>query len=401
MGLNRRQLIRHGAIGGVILAAVACGGDAASPNAPGADNKEVNSATGKGTPTIAAFTGAPLELKPNEAELFAAAKPEGKVVVYSTTASASAKPLIDDFNARFAGVTLEYQELSSADLFTKFTAEFAAGTESADVVWSSAMDQQMKMVQDGMAGSYQSPEQDKLPQWARYQEPGKMAWGTTLEPFVFLYNKKAIPDAEVPKDHAGLAKFLADKADALKGKVTTYDPEKGGIGYLAMTRDVTNFPGFWDLASAMGKAGVVVSTSTASMIEKVGTGEHAFGYNLVGSEVLPKVKADPATFGMVFPGDYTLGFSRVAFIAKKSKRQNAAKLFLDHLLSKRGQEILAAKSFLYPARTDAEGEATAAALQKQLGDKLKPIPVSAQVLDALDQTKRLDFIGKWQKALGR
>jgi iron(III) transport system substrate-binding protein len=56
---------------------------------------------------------------------------------------------------------------------------------------------------------------------------------------------------------------------------------------------------------------------------------------------------------------------------------------------------------LYPARTDAEGEATAAALQKQVGDKLKPIPVSAQVLDALDQTKRLDFVGKWQKALGR
>ena len=41
------------------------------------------------------------------------------------------------------------------------------------------------------------------------------------------------------------------------------------------------------------------------------------------------------------------------------------------------------------------------ALQKQVGDKLKPIPVSAQVLDALDQTKRLDFVGKWQKALGR
>ncbi|MFM7197272.1 MAG: ABC transporter substrate-binding protein, partial [Chloroflexota bacterium] len=142
-------------------------------------------------------------------------------------------------------------------------------------------------------------------------------------------------------------------------------------------------------------------TSTGTMIEKIGTGEHAFGYNIIGSYVLPKIKADAATYGMVFPTDFTLGFSRVAFIAKKSKRLNAAKLFLDHLLSKRGQDILASKSMLYPARTDAEGEATAAALQKQVGDKLKPIPVSAQVLDALDQTKRLDFVGKWQKALGR
>ncbi|RLT57950.1 MAG: ABC transporter substrate-binding protein, partial [Chloroflexi bacterium] len=54
-----------------------------------------------------------------------------------------------------------------------------------------------------------------------------------------------------------------------------------------------------------------------------------------------------------------------------------------------------------PSRTDAEGEATASGLQKELGDKLKPIPVSNQVLDALDQTKRLAFVEKWQKALGR
>lgn len=407
MAMKRRQLFLHGAISGVVLTAVACGEDAAPAKAPAgggakpADGKEVNSATGKGTPTVAAFTGAPLEMKPNEKELYEAAKSDGKVVVYSTTDSASAKPLVDDFNARFPGITLDYQDLNSTDLFNKFTAEFASGTDSADVVWSSAMDQQMKMVQDGMAGSYQSPEQDKLPQWARYQEPGKTAWGTTLEPFAFVYNKKAIADADVPKDHASLVKFLTEKADALKGKVTTYDPEKSGTGYLAMSRDVANFPAFWDLAAAMGKADAKLYTSTGTMIEKIGTGEHAFGYNIIGSYVLPKIKADAATYGMVFPTDFTLGFSRVAFIAKKSKRLNAAKLFLDHLLSKRGQDILASKSMLYPARTDAEGEATAAALQKQVGDKLKPIPVSAQVLDALDQTKRLDFVGKWQKALGR
>ena len=407
MGIGRRQLFLHGAISGVVLTAVACGEDVApakSPAAGGAkptDGKEVNSATGKGTPTVAAFTGAPLEMKPSEKELFEAAKTEGKVLIYSTTDSASAKPLIEDFNVRFPGVTLDYQDLNSTDLFNKFTAEFASGTESADLVWSSAMDQQMRMVQDGMAGSYQSPEQDKLPQWARYQEPGKMAWGTTLEPFAFVYNKKAIADADVPKDHASLVKFLADKADALKGKVTTYDPEKSGTGYLAMSRDVTNFPAFWDLAAAMGKANTKLYTSTGTMLEKIGTGEHVFGYNIIGSYAIPKIKADGAAYGMVLPTDYTLGFSRIAFIAKKSKRLNAAKLFLDHLLSKRGQDIIASKSLLYAARIDAEGETTATGLQKQVGDKLKPIPVSAQVLDALDQTKRLDFVGKWQKALGR
>ncbi len=405
MGLNRRRILHGSSMGGLLLAAIACGDEGASAkpgsaSKPGA-NTEVNSATGKGTPTVVAFTGAPLEIKASDKELLEAAKPEGKVIVYSTTDSASAKPLIADFNARFPEIKLDYQDLNSTDLFNKFTAESAAGTETADVLWSSAMDQQMKMMQDGLGGSYQSPEADKLPQWAKYQEPGKTAWGTTLEPFAFVYNKKLLPADAVPKDHTALIKLLTEKTDLLKGKVTCYDPEKSGTGYLANSRDVTNFPAFWDLVAALGKADVKLYTSTGTMVEKIQSGEHIFGFNIIGSYILPKLKTDAATLGMVFPQDYTIGFSRVAFIAKKSKRPNSAKLFLDHLISKRGQDILAKQSLLYPSRTDAEGEATAAGLQKELGDKLKPIPVSNQVLDALDQTKRLAFIEKWQKGLGR
>ncbi|MEN9616369.1 MAG: hypothetical protein RL022_1791, partial [Chloroflexota bacterium] len=120
-------------MGGLLLAAIGCGDDAA-PAKPGDAskpdaNKEVNSATGKGTPTVAAFTGAPLEIKASDKELLEAAKPEGKVLVYSTTDSASAKPLIADFNARYPEIKLEYQDLNSTDLFNKFTAESAAGTD--------------------------------------------------------------------------------------------------------------------------------------------------------------------------------------------------------------------------------------------------------------------------------
>ena len=288
MALNRRRILHGASMGGLLLAAIGCGDDAApakpgDASKPGA-NTEVNSATGKGTPTVAAFTGAPLEIKASDKELLEAAKPEGKVLVYSTTDSASAKPLIADFNARYPEIKLDYLDLNSTDLFNKFTAETAAGTDTADVLWSSAMDQQMKMMQDGLGGSYQSPEADKLPQWAKYQEPGKTAWGTTLEPFAFVYNKKLLPADAVPKDHTALIKLLTDKTDLLKGKVTCYDPEKSGTGYLANSRDVTNFPAFWDLAAALGKADVKLYTSTGTMIEKIQSGEHIFGFNIIGSQ---------------------------------------------------------------------------------------------------------------------
>jgi iron(III) transport system substrate-binding protein len=42
---------------------------------------------------------------------------------------------------------------------------------------------------------------------------------------------------------------------------------------------------------------------------------------------------------------------------------------------------------------------TVAGYTKQLGAAAKPIPVSADLLAYLDQTKRLDFIKQWQAAM--
>jgi iron(III) transport system substrate-binding protein len=74
-------------------------------------------------------------------------------------------------------------------------------------------------------------------------------------------------------------------------------------------------------------------------------------------------------------------------------------VFLDHLLSKRGQELVA-KAALFSIRDDVQGEATAASLNKEMGKVLKPIPVGPEILESLDQKKRLDFLKKWQQAIG-
>lgn len=90
--------------------------------------------------------------------------------------------------------------------------------------------------------------------------------------------------------------------------------------------------------------------------------------------------------------------SRVMFISKSAKNPNAAKLWLDYLLSKRGQAILANQSRLYSIRPDVEGETTLAALTREAS--LKPIAVGPGLLVYLDQAKRLEFLKQWQQALG-
>jgi iron(III) transport system substrate-binding protein len=224
------------------------------------------------------------------------------------------------------------------------------------------------------------------------------AYGTTYEPMAIVYNKALVPAGDAPKDHADLTKLLNAKRDAYKGKVTAYDPERSGVGFLLMNRDVATDPASWDLFKAFGAAGSKFYTSAGAMIEKVGSGEHLIAYNIFGSYALLSAKKNP-NLGIVYPSDYTLIATRVAFIPSKARHPNSGKLFLDYLLSKRGQELIA-KAQLFSVRADVEGEATAKAVNEKLGDKVRPIPVSKELLDTLEQTKRLEFMNKWQAALG-
>src|SRR6516225_671539 len=119
------------------------------------------------------------------AQVIAAANKEGKVVIYSALDTKAAQPLIRDFNAVYPNIKVEYNDMNSTELYNRFIAEVASGQGGADVMWSSAMDLQVKLVDEGKAMAYQSPEAKVIPQWANYKNE---AYGTTYEPAVIVYN---------------------------------------------------------------------------------------------------------------------------------------------------------------------------------------------------------------------
>jgi len=358
-------------------------------------NKLVMAAAAVVFSAASAAAQTPQNYSADYAKLVEAAKKEGKLIVYSTTDAASSNALLKDFQTLYPGISLEYSDLNSTELYNRFIAEAAAGSGTADLLWSSAMDLQVKLVADGQALTYASPEIPSLPKWAVWKN---QAYGTTYEPITFIYNKRLVPAEDVPQDHPALLKLLTTKTDAYKGKITAYDPERSGVGYLFVNEDVKYFPQAWDLFKAFGKAGIKVYTSAGAMIERVSSGEHTIAYGIFGSYALSRSKKD-SNLGIVMPKDYTLITSRVAFISKQAKNPNAAKLFLDYILSKRGQTIIANDADLYTLRSDIDGEATAKRVAELVGDKARPVPISEELLSTLDQKKRLAFIRQWQAAM--
>lgn len=320
-----------------------------------------------------------------------AARREGSVVVYAALDPHVARPLVADFEALHPGVKVDFRDYATSELYDRFRTEMAAGA-SADVVWSSAMDLQMKLVNDGYAQTHRSDETAALPAWASWRNE---AFGTTYEPAALIYNTRLLASAEVPKTHPELLRLLTQQRSRLTGKVSAYDPVRSGVGFLLQTQDEQANPVvFWALARALGAADVMALPNTSDMLDKVASGELALAYNALGTYALTFARDDPRV-GVQWLRDYTLVMSRVIFIARRAPHPNAARLWVDYVLSRRGQEVMVRHGNFFSVREDQPGGSTPAELRSRLGAAARPIALGTGLLTYLDQRKRDAFLRQW------
>lgn len=318
----------------------------------------------------------------------AAARP---VRVLSTTDQPVIQPLIDDFERRHPSLRVDYLQLGSVEIVQHL---LAAGGPAPDVLWSSAMDLQIKLVNDGHAARHDSPHEPQLPRWAVWK---REAYATTYEPVGLLFHRGLWPGAELPRTHAALAAALAADPERWRARVATYDIERAGLGYLLAAHDDKVSPQAWHLLERLAACRATLHAQTQAMLDSVGSGQALVAYNVLGPYAEAFALGRPE-LAVVYPADYTLIASRVAFIARRAPNPEGARLWLDHLLSPQGQRILGDECGLYPVRADTSSKRNGAALQRQLGHAARPIALGPGLLAHLDSSRREAFIERWRKA---
>lgn len=322
-----------------------------------------------------------------------AAEDEGRLTIHSTTDERVAAPLVADFRRLYPRIAVTYEDLGSTELYHRFIAETQLGREAADVLWSSAMDHMVALATAGHALAYDSPEKTHLPAWAQWQN---RLWATTYEPVVFAHHKPSLPEAQAPRSHAALAQWLAHS----KGTVVSYDIQKSGLGYFLAAQDAAaNANAFWAVAQALDARRAHLLLTTDAMLRQLADGRAQFGMNLLGAYTVAQARHLPAV-GVIFPEDYTLVTSRVLLLSSKAAHPNAARLWLDYLLSQRGQTVMATTARLYALRDDVQGETTGAALRQLLGSRAHPVALGPELAAPLDNAAYRDFILRWRAALG-
>jgi iron(III) transport system substrate-binding protein len=318
------------------------------------------------------------------------AEAEGVVEIYSVTDRARVEAVIDAFERRYPAIRVNYQDLSAEELYSRAVKESRAGGGTADLLWSSAMDLQVKFANDGFAQAYASPEKPHLPDWAIWQDE---AYGTTAEPVVFAFNKRLTAGLELPLTHGELRQFLVENRDLLNGKVGTYDPVRSAAGYLYLSQDAQAYRDIWGLVRAMATNDVKLFEKTSGILAALSQGKLGVSYNIVGSYALEAQQASP-DIAVVLPRDYTLVMSRIAVIPKAARHPNAGKLFLDFLLSAEAQTILA-EQFMAPVRTDVPVLPQFASIPSSA----RAIRVGPGLLVTHDQLSRASLLETWQSAI--
>ncbi len=314
---------------------------------------------------------------------------EGRLVIYSSTDEDQFLALLAAFRAQNPAVRLVYKSLTAREVYDRTRAESDRRQLAADLVISSSMDLQIKLVNDNYAQAYASPHRSRMPSWAVWKD---QAYAVTSEPIVIGYNKRLLPASDVPTSHDDLAAMLHAKTAAFRGRIGLYDPAQSPTGYLYISQDLHIDRDNWTLIDGIGRAGPRLFTSTKDMIDRVSSGELLLAYNIIGSYALQRAASDP-NFGVIVPDDYVLVGSRVALIPRLAPNPQAARRFLDFMLSAGGQQILSRNNMI-PLRSDvARSDAVLN------GTNARAILVGPALMANLDQANRARFLAKWNTSI--
>jgi hypothetical protein len=171
------------------------------------------------------------------------------LVIWGTTDIEPFSPALEAFSASRPDLRIDYQQWVSTPLFARSLAVCAGEAEAPDLIVSSSIDQQIRLVNDGCARSHRSALTAALPRTVNWRDE---LFGVTVEPAVMVYNRDLVPPGEAPRSRFDLIDLLRSPGGAYAGRVATYDIEASGLGYLFAFADslqATTFGGLieaWD-----------------------------------------------------------------------------------------------------------------------------------------------------------
>lgn len=301
--------------------------------------------------------------------------------VISTTDTEILAPLIESYLLQHPGVAVDYTVANSSEVM-KAVVE---GEERFDIALSSAMDLQTRLANDGFTLPHRSAATALIPEWGEWRSH---VFAFSLEPASIVLSASAFAGADVPRTRQDLIALLRAQPERFRGRVGTYDVSVSGLGYLFATQDARTAEAYWRLMEVLGSLEPQLHCCSASMIERVASGELLVAYNVLGSYA--RARQDLAgKIIVVDPEDYTNLMMRSAVLLKGGSHPELARTFADHLI---------AAAWSQPPAADYPFSKPPVAFVDSASPK-RPIQLGPGLLVYQDAEKRRRFMAEWFSAV--
>lgn len=273
--------------------------------------------------------------------LVARAKAEGRLTWYTADTVLAAEDLAKRFQEQY-GIRVEVNRKTTLPLVQQYSTESSRGQSPADVVTLIGMGPIAGVLgPKGLLASYVPAGAARLP--AIYRQ-GDIAYAYSVSPMGVVYNTKLVSE----KDAQILAKYNGWLDPRWAGKMAITAPLGGttaGNLLMLQTREGAKFV---EALARTQKA--VVYQTVATVGDAVASGEQAIGVNVTPSVVSRAAEGAPIRF--IFQDEWTYVVPAVASISAKAPHPNAARLFVEWLLTPATQARHASISYWSPTLPD-------------------------------------------------
>lgn len=260
-----------------------------------------------------------------DSALLEGAKREGGLVFYTTMDIQNSSALVDAFTKKYPFIKGDLVRLGGTAMVSRIMTEAQAGANRFDVAVGISPSY-TPMRERNLIAPYVSPEFPNL--YDDLYDP-KGYWATVyLNTWVLGYNSKAISRSELPKNYEDLLKpqfkqkFIIDieNHDLFVALSQEWGQEKAINYFKGIAKQVPVF--------------LRGNTNRANFVS-VGERSMTFVY----AQVIERMKQSGAPVDWI-PLEPVAVETNVAMLSAKAAHPNAARLFVDYLISKDGQEFL-------------------------------------------------------------
>jgi iron(III) transport system substrate-binding protein len=303
---------------------------------------------------------------------------EGKLVLYTSQPNTDAQQTADAFMAKNPGVTVEWVRDGTPKILSKLRAEIEAGQPQPDVLLIADVVTMEGLKAEGRLLAY--PEADTSAYDAGLMDKDKSYFSTKLITTGIVYNTKA---PFVPASWLDLAKPEA------KGLVAMPSPLTSGAAMIHTVTLTGNLAEGWDFYAELAKNGAQAAGGNGDILKAVSGGDKLFGMIVDYMPIREKAKGAPVEF--VFPKEGVSAVTEPVAILSTAKNVEAAKAFINFILSEEGQKLAVAQGYIpalasaglpagYPERSAIKvlGYDAAAALANDAANKEKFAEVMGQ-----------------------